>query len=94
HTEPIRDRSWERELEEIEEYVIECLISNNLDIYLTVLVDIVFTSESENRPLYSVIEEPVIYRFLKGYIMRGIESAKKIKEASSAMLPQGGAGPG
>ena len=92
--EPIRDRSWEREIEEIEEYVIESILTDSPNLYLRVLIDIVLTSETENRPLYSVLEEPVLYRYMKRFIMRGIGSANKIKEASSAMLPQGGTGPG
>jgi len=74
--------------------VIESILTDNPDRYLRVLIDIVHTSETENRPLYSVLEEPILYRYLKDYIMRGIESAIKVKEASSALSPQGGAGPG
>ena len=74
--------SRESLLAELEDYVRDSIITGSGDYVLSVLIDLVISSEREQRPLFPLLEEPLFFRkHIRPWIIAGYAEYSKIEEA-------------
>lgn len=65
----------------MEDAVKDAILVERAEPYLKHLIEITVASQETNRPLFSILDEPVLYRLFTKWVGEGLKEAQMAKDA-------------